>query len=874
MCLSLPLNINVSFFLKVDYDLYTEVGFPLAFNVSIINGSNMETDWFLGPTDTLQFLHPCNSTRSLLFTHTFKEKGDINVTVVGKNRVSALSKSFPAYHYYQINGFVLQSNTTVQTIENATIVLRVENSANQPQGMVDIEIDFGDGDSTNISLDANDNKLAVGVPFSHHYVYQGVYTITAILKSHINSKNLTTVIGIWDKLDVKLAPVSPTRVNHEAEFSFISTPNSNFMYNVSYDDGTFVTNKESDLYHHYNFTSWNKSYSQPKKYYNVSVKAWNPVHSSVNWIDVLIEHPLHEGKIGMSPNIEMIPRPDGKQNITMSLLENLPDPSNVVCTFDNDEDDLVINYTISRFGYNHPVKRNYTFKRDGDKNVTFTCHNSVSSYQGFSVIQVRSFTADDFNYTFLNPVNMNMSLVPSIPSDGIHFPFKPKHDPVNVTFNFTLFECSRLPPNIETVWVFGDGTSENRFIQTEFEYLHEFKMRGNYTMTFTILDHNYNTSSTRVYNITLGTMILFCDKHSVDLRKETFTLTATKMLGNATYEFQVDVLEDNRNIYKLQVITDSYEPLHAYSTTNVSLQFYEYGVYLPKVTGFNGSVTEIVYLDNPIIADYNITGEIDLVADPSNWRVESPPGEVKFFVEIINKTEDPTFGIPKRPFTHCSLLTGDLVDRFQYKQTFNITAGTPMLYNNTYISLGNLTVSITCSNNISDVTITKPIYVGNECYSKVGLFERKYSMPNESLPVSTATDVYIYSRINVHCLEHNIKYNWTIRKTNQVGADLEVVSYTNPLGTNTGTFLITNGSFAAGYYKIELNVTLSSTYFHEYTYMTFKDPLPFSFISGGSTITVSRETQSYQFDATFSHDGKGEKGNIEFTWSCKKYDFL
>lgn len=147
-------------------------------------------------------------------------------------------------------------------------------------------------------------------------------------------------------------------------------------------------------------------------------------------------------------------------------------------------------------------------------------------------------------------------------------------------------------------------------------------------------------------------------------------------------------------------------------------------------------------------------------------------------------------------------------------------------------------------------------------------------MPNESLPVSTATDVYIYSRINVHCLEHDIKYNWTIRKTNLVGADLEVVNYTNPLGTNTGTFLVTNGSFAAGYYKIELNVTLSSTYFHEYTYMTFKDPLPFSYISGGSTRTVSSNTQSYEFDATFSHDGKGERGNIRFTWTCKKYAFL
>lgn len=45
-------------------------------------------------------------------------------------------------------------------------------------------------------------------------------------------------------------------------------------------------------------------------------------------------------------NIEMIFRFDGKQNIIMSFFENLFDLFNVVCIFDNDEDDLVINYII------------------------------------------------------------------------------------------------------------------------------------------------------------------------------------------------------------------------------------------------------------------------------------------------------------------------------------------------------------------------------------------------------------------------------------------------------------------------------------------------------------------------------------------------
>lgn len=37
--------------------------------------------------------------------------------------------------------------------------------------MVNIEIDFGDGDLINIFLDVNDDEFVVGVLFSYYYVY-------------------------------------------------------------------------------------------------------------------------------------------------------------------------------------------------------------------------------------------------------------------------------------------------------------------------------------------------------------------------------------------------------------------------------------------------------------------------------------------------------------------------------------------------------------------------------------------------------------------------------------------------------------------------------------------------------------------------------
>lgn len=42
------------------------------------------------------------------------------------------------------------------------------------------------------------------------------------------------------------------------------------------------------------------------------VEVWNLEYLFINWIDILIEYFLYEGKIGMLLNIEMIFRFDGK----------------------------------------------------------------------------------------------------------------------------------------------------------------------------------------------------------------------------------------------------------------------------------------------------------------------------------------------------------------------------------------------------------------------------------------------------------------------------------------------------------------------------------------------------------------------------------
>ena len=259
------------------YKENVEVETLVMFNATIQSGSNYEVKWVQGNT-TNAFQYSGNNTRSFSYNFTMLNTGDNNVTVLVTNLVSGQNHSFSFYSYYGINGIALQVGETYETTETAQIALMVNNSAKQPQGSVSVFLDFGDNSSVFTDLSMTPATLKSGFNTTKLYSIQGNYTITANITSPIGSLMLSSVAYVWDKLFVNLSSEVAKKVYENITFEFQNTPNSNFMYIVTYGDGNIRQNEESDLFRRYDLLSWNKSYDYPNDY-NVSLYAWNPLYN-------------------------------------------------------------------------------------------------------------------------------------------------------------------------------------------------------------------------------------------------------------------------------------------------------------------------------------------------------------------------------------------------------------------------------------------------------------------------------------------------------------------------------------------------------------------------------------------------------------------
>lgn len=238
----------------------------------------MHFTWILG-----QLVINCNYTGSgaqfYQFNHTFTDYGDINITAVASNAITNATKSFSITVFNKINGiFINTSKPTYETLEVVGISLMVADDARQPQGQVNASLDFGNGNITSCVLSVNDTYLTPKYNFNHQFDIQGNYSIKVVLRSYGDTLYQTFYLQIWDKLNVTLFSDTEGKVDVEIVYTFGSTPRSNFMYNISYGDGTDKQNAESDLYRTYDFQSWNKSFARPG-IYNVSLTSWNPMYT-------------------------------------------------------------------------------------------------------------------------------------------------------------------------------------------------------------------------------------------------------------------------------------------------------------------------------------------------------------------------------------------------------------------------------------------------------------------------------------------------------------------------------------------------------------------------------------------------------------------
>lgn len=145
-------------------------------------------------------IHEGTGDRYFNITESILEKGRIDITANATNIVSQKAHAYTTYFYHRINGIFLATNVT-STVLAATIYLKTANSAQVPQGLIDVMVDFGDGTNSSAALDLSSTILIdQNVPFTHLYQYIGNYTVTATLTSPLGTEVITSDIEVIEPI--------------------------------------------------------------------------------------------------------------------------------------------------------------------------------------------------------------------------------------------------------------------------------------------------------------------------------------------------------------------------------------------------------------------------------------------------------------------------------------------------------------------------------------------------------------------------------------------------------------------------------------------------------------------------------------------------
>lgn len=115
--------------------------------------------------------------------------------------MSEASSSLVFLSYYAINGFSLLQVHPSTIYKNASIYLVRESSANGPQGPISVSVQYGDGNCTFLSIDADDASfLDPGYLFAHHYSVEGQYDVVVNITSPVDQNVFTSTIDIIEPI--------------------------------------------------------------------------------------------------------------------------------------------------------------------------------------------------------------------------------------------------------------------------------------------------------------------------------------------------------------------------------------------------------------------------------------------------------------------------------------------------------------------------------------------------------------------------------------------------------------------------------------------------------------------------------------------------
>ncbi|CAG2214940.1 PKD1L2 [Mytilus edulis] len=825
--------------ISIDVPAEVLIDMPMELIAMFSSGSNVHFDWIMNDNHTAYVI--CEDiVRECSVSYSYSVIGNFNITLVATNGASYEAKTDLLTSVLNpVTGFNFSVfEKLVNSTNDAEFILTTDSVERFPMGDFTLRIDFGDESSDNLYLNdtINDTLLTSGYRIFHTYLKQGQFMVNLNISSQLSSQyfqNITVLVSD-DITQLSIDVPQFANTSTDIEFKFQNYPPNGFVFSILYGDRNERISKPGALFTHFDSTPWTYSYSSPGMY-EIELTASNLATRIFCKRNITIQYPITE--LAISPSaLSQYPIPDGNVELEITLISKEEPPTDVTCYFYPDLMMPNITFENVDIQYTRPFRIPHIYTGEGKKDITVRCVNNVSEVIVQTQLEMKIVTLNDFSFAYPRIAYNNMSLG----NDK-----KVKSFSSQIEFTISVFKCVRFPPNVTFSFDFGDGSNKSNIVDSVVE--HSYTKRR----SFAVVVYIYNLTSGEKLKVDLPMMVGVID----------FTTNINiGAVGLTTFVFNISRRTSNGSF---KLFTDDSQSFNFLNFNNPILHshtYMEYGEFIPYVIASVDDNTEIIYLDSPIYADYNLT----VIVIDFNTSIELPPGII-----TINVTKHPLS--VNLPNVECVFEFDDKIDRQQRKKIQNITDTNPLIYHFTYITLGYPTVNVTCYNKYDRTEKISKIVVQNECFPMTGMFDRQYSNIDNPLKLSTSEDVDLSNRMPVKCSDKEVKYEWEIYEV--VNGSEHAFDY-NPPVQPLGSIRFTKGSIPEGLYKVVLNVSIPATYLFEPTYLLFIKPPPFAIIYGGSLRQALLEKTTVSLDAlTHSYDmekGYGGNDNLTFDWSCSK----
>ena len=128
--------------------------------------------------------------------------GLVFVEIIAFNPVSEASYNLTFTNLHTINGLTLIGDEVVKN-ENATVTLKMDRSAQQPQGNFSVSTDFGDSTQPQITVISSEEEILMssGLLLTHPYNTEGNYSVQVQLSSPVDVKYYSTTVQVMEPID-------------------------------------------------------------------------------------------------------------------------------------------------------------------------------------------------------------------------------------------------------------------------------------------------------------------------------------------------------------------------------------------------------------------------------------------------------------------------------------------------------------------------------------------------------------------------------------------------------------------------------------------------------------------------------------------------